>query len=128
MNARLMISLTVYLLATSSLFAQEERQDGGPQMSSELRQVIDDCHISLNIPRPEHGQRKERGSEPTSEDLAKMKEMDSNFQKIRACVVSKGYSMPDRPARGEGGHHRSFQQQEQDSSEANDSSISGTAQ
>lgn len=127
MNARLMISLTVYLLATSTLFAQEERQ-GGPRINAELRQVIDDCHTSLNIPRPERGERKERGSEPSAEGQAKMKEMDSNLQKIRACVESKGYSMPDHPRRGGGdGHHR-FQQEEQQFNSSDESSSSGTAQ
>ncbi len=126
MNARLMISLTVYLLATSTLFAQEERQGQGPQISAELRQVIDDCHTSLNITRPERGQRKERGSEPTAEEQAKMKEMDANFQKIRACVESKGYSMPDHPRRG-GGHHRP-PQDNSNSSNSDESSSSGTAQ
>lgn len=123
MNTRLMVSLTVYLLAASTLFAQEERGPG-PKISEELRQVIDDCHTSLNIARPERGERKERGrGEPSAEEIAKMKEMDANRQKIRACVESKGYSLPDHPR---GDHHPlPFQD---DSSESNASVGANTAQ
>jgi len=74
----------------------------------------------------ERGPRKERGGEPTAEEQAKMKEMDANFQQIRACVESKGYSMPDHPRRG-GGHHRQ-QQEENSATESNESTTSGTAQ
>jgi len=123
MNARLMVSLTVYLLATSTLFAQEDRGPG-PKISEELRQVIDDCHTSLNIARPERGERKERGQgEPSAEEIAKMKEMDANRQKIRACVESKGYSLPDHPR---GGHHQRPSQDE--SAESNTSVGANTAQ
>lgn len=106
MNKRLLISLTVYLLATSTLFAQEQKQ-GRPEINDALRQVIDDCHTSLNIARPERPtERKDRSAQPSAEEIANMKKMESNRDKIRVCVESKGYTMPEFGPGGPGRGHR----------------------
>lgn len=111
MNARFMIRLIVYLLATSTLFAQEpspDRQDRPhDKISDEVRQVIDDCFTSLNISKPERPQEKrDRNTKPSEEDIAKMKKMESDCQQVKACVTAKGYSAPDRLCRGPGGPGR----------------------
>jgi hypothetical protein len=98
MNKRLILCFAVYMLATSTLFAQE---GGGPQISAELKKALDDCHTSLNITRPARPDRNSNEARPVLSEEQKAK-MKADREAIQACVEAKGYNMPSG---GPGGHH-----------------------
>lgn len=72
-------------------FSQEMQEgDGGsrrphrPEMSQELREAIQTCHVETGVSRPERGRR------PSEEDR----------QLLNTCLTAKGFEMPQPPQDG----------------------------